>query len=63
MDLLNQLSASQQELRAIDAQMDTDAFSVKVASQFDMVGKILIAMTTTVDEIRNTRSGDIREKG
>ena len=63
MDLLNQLSASQQELRTIDAQMNADDFSAKVASQFDMVGKIFIAMTTMVEEIRNTKSGDVKEKG
>ena len=62
MDLLNQLSANQQDLRAIDTQLEADAFLEKVASQFDTAGKIFVTMLTMVNEIRNAKNSEIGSK-
>ena len=62
-ELLNQLAASQQELRNIDMDIDVGSLPERVASQFDTVGQILIAVVSAMDEIKHARSGDTKEKG
>ena len=62
-ELLSQLAARQQELRNVDMDIDAGSLPERVASQFDTVGQILIAAVSAIEEIRNARGGDIKEKG